>query len=163
MISENVVDLSGFAYNIKKIENEKFVNIVFTLNVRNQYKDVAGEYVTKYDRIPCKLSSKKQEDGSYSKKIEYFENNIEEGRLLRVQGKVNTWLEILHEHKWLPYNDENKDKGGTVVNKFIMQIKDFKFLETIQKGNENNNDSFSNDLSSHDENIEFPVYESYSQ
>jgi len=132
MIQDNVVDLTGFAFNIMVKPYDKFTSIFFTLNVANRYKR-EGEYVNDYEVIPCVISSSKNEDGKHSNSFEKLNKELVENLLVRVQGRITSWQEGIKDNQLIPVNPDNKDSFSKIITRNMVRITDYKLLETKEK------------------------------
>lgn len=129
MITNNLVDLTGHVFNIMCNEEGSHTRISFTISVGERYRK-NGEYQTVYDSIFCTLFGYKDETGNHRKSFDYFNQNVTEGQLIRIQGRMTNWLEGLINGELVPLTAENKDQSKRTISRNSIRVTDYSFLET---------------------------------
>ncbi len=132
MISDNVVDLTGFAYNVMSKEYDTHTSIYFTLNIGNRFIR-NGSYVTEYDVVSCVINSNKDQQGNHNKSFEYFNKNVVDGQIIRLQGRVTSYTEGIINGELVTINSNNRDQASKLITRNMIRVSDYKFIETKEQ------------------------------
>jgi len=108
MISKNTVDLTGMVWNFVEKEYEGKTVIGFNLSVPNNYKDSNGDWKTDYDNIWC-VYSKKKDNPKNEAKYNHLVSVLKDKVVIRVQGRLSSWIRQLDVEKVTQHNVQIKD------------------------------------------------------
>lgn len=123
----NLVDLTGMVFQTYERVTDERAILFFVLNVQEKYPDSNGEWVTRYQKIPCSIS--KRLDSDRTAQYDYLKKYLVKGSLIRVRGKLSGYYE--------EFDFADEENKTLLLNR--VWIQDFEFLNTF-KTNEAENE-----------------------